>query len=263
MERPRVVIGIPHLGDLPGYFVDSLINVASTPPGAFSLVRIERMPVDQARNAITRTFLANPDATHLFFMDADMVFPARALARLIEDDKDVVGGTYFARTETPIPHAYNFDHNDEEGRTWYRSLAAEYIRWVKAHPEWKDATSAHVYAESADSLVRCDALATGCLLIKRAVIEAIAEPWFDFWPGHYGGEDFRFCERARKAGFEVWADFGVQCAHEVRQAFTGTVDFVETYDIGGPNEIDPNLPILVEVGPHGRKVAGNRLEVIA
>lgn len=258
MESPKVVIGVPHLGNIPGYFVDSLGALASYPPGAISIVRVENKPIDEARNLIVRTFLENKDATHLFFMDSDMTFPREALARLLSRQKDIVGGVYFARTDTPIPHFYDFAREDERGVTWYRAKAAEYTGWLDEHPEQAAFAPNHVFTDSPHSMVQCDAIATGCLLISRRVFEAMSDPWFECWPGMMGGEDFKFCAAARSAGFDVWADLSVHCGHEVKLSFMGRTEFIDCYDIGGPDQHDFNDPVLIEAGPNGRRVVLGR-----
>ncbi len=102
MESAYVAIGVPHLGELPGYFVDSVLGLEK--PKRAKLVRLEGKRVDDARNMIAESALADPGVTHLFFLDADLTVPSGALMRLLSRGKDVVGGLYFARTETPVPH---------------------------------------------------------------------------------------------------------------------------------------------------------------
>ncbi len=246
------MLGVPHVGAWPGFFVDTMFYLRK--PAGTSIVRVENKPVDLARELIAEAFMANPEATHLFFMDADMVFPGEALTRLLSRGKDIVGGCYFARTDTPVPHYYNYQREDELGRKWYASLAGHMAEYLKRHPEHKAASTAAVLPDSPDALVRCDTIATGCLLISRRVFETISKPWFECWPGSAGGEDFNFCNKAREAGFEVWVDLSVQCAHQAQLVFIGREDFIATYDVGGPQEHDFAQPIWVEAGPHGRRV---------
>ena len=40
------------------------------------------------------TFLDMPQATHLFFIDADIAFKPEAVQRLLDIDQDVVAGMY-------------------------------------------------------------------------------------------------------------------------------------------------------------------------
>src|SRR5690606_9736623 len=131
------------------------------------------------------------DVSHVFFMDADMQFPPDALLRLVERDKDVIGGTYFARTENPIPHSYKFHHEDGEdgscplgwehedgvGR-WYIPVASQFARFLKRHKRYADLPGAVVLPPTKDTLIKADALGTGCMLVKRGVLEAVGYPWF-------------------------------------------------------------------------------------
>ena len=249
--EPRVTLGIPHVGNWPGYFVDTVMYLKKT-PGA-SIIRVENKPVDVARNLIVETFLQT-DATHLLFLDADMTFPGDTILRLLSRDKDVIGGTYFARTDTPIPHIYDFQRVDDLGRRWYASKGREMADYLKRHPEHSVFGHAAVLQDSDDALLRCDALATGCLLIRREVFEAIEPPWFKCWPDTAAGEVFYFCDKARNAGFDLWADLTVQCGHAAQMVFIGREDFVETFGIGSPDEHDFSEPVLVEAGPNGRRV---------
>ncbi len=74
-------------------------------------------------------------------------------------------------------------------------------------------------------LVEVDAVGTGCCLIARRVLVELftrcegnpAEaPFMRRWNDRglvEAGNDFAFCDRARAAGFRVWAHFGFECDH--------------------------------------------------
>ncbi len=253
MEDASVVLAVPHTGNWAGYFVDTVLALRKAQRS--SLIRVENKPVDVARNMLARGFLENPTATHIFFMDSDQIFPVDALERLLSRGKDVIGGTYFARTENPIPHVYEFGRdNPETGARYYRSMCKEFAAWTKAHPEVYGSPKANVFPDTPDSLIRCDALAAGCLLVSRRVFETIPFPWFECWPQSAAGEEFGFCQKARDYGFEVWADFSVQCAHEIKLVFQGATDFIEVFGIGQPDEQDFERPSYVEAGPGGKLV---------
>lgn len=253
--NPFIAIGIPHLGDLPDYFVKSLVSMKKGPE--YFLTMVKNHPVDLARNLIVETVLDNPDATHLLFLDADMTFPILAAERLLKADKDIVSGTYFARADTPTPHVYDFARTDEEGVDWYRTKATEFAEWVKTTPGVADQGNESIFPQH---LIKADAVGAGCLLIRREVLEAMhdeygdqAYPWFKNREGSKGGEDFEFCRRARAIGFDVWADFGVQCNHSAPGNFTGREEFIEAFAIGTAEEFDFEEPIQFSIGPDGKR----------
>lgn len=258
MDEPRVVIAIPHLGDLPEYFVRSLLGVTSWKQALCYVSFVENHPVDLARNLLVEGMLDRTDATHIFFMDADMVFPAAALERLLAADKPIVTGTYFARSETPIPHVYNFARTDDAGVDYYTTLGREFAEWAKRVPQELDLGNAGIIGDP--YLVECEAAGAGCLLIRREVLEAVYEahsddayPWFKLRAGSKGGEDFGFFKRVKALGYPVFADFSVQCNHEASGSFTGREEFIECFSIGTPEEHDFDEPILVELGPQGQR----------
>jgi len=222
-------------------------------PAGTNTVRVENKPVDTARNAIAKAFVENKGFTHLFFMDADMVFHKDTLMRLLKHDLPIVSGTYFARTDTPIPHVYRFSHTDENGVNWYNSLAGECAEWIRKHPEQAIFNNQHCFDDLGDALVECDAVGGGCLLIKREVFEAIEYPYFESDPETGGAEDFDFCEKAKKAGYRIFADWSVQANHEARGAFTGREEFIACWGIGTDWEADFTQPVQIEVRPNGQR----------
>lgn len=262
--KARVTIGLPHVGPLPGYFFDSY---AALNKGTVGLLRrVENLPIDMARNAIVETFLSVPEMTHLFFMDADMVFPVEAITRLLSRNVDIVGGCYFSRDDATRPHAYRYVR-EEEGLRYYQSDWASFATYYKALPADATAVTAAVLPDSPLALTEVDAVATGCLLISRQAIEAVGSPWFSCRAGSPGGEDFDFCEKARAKGFSVWADWSVQCAHALANTFVGREDFAFAAGFGTPDEHTEQIlcdtgatenppPLAGVTGQRGRELAG-------
>ena len=146
-------------------------------------------PVDLARNQIVKEFLKT-DADFLFMIDDDVIPPRNALEKLLFDDKDIVSGVYPAHTK------------DVDGRPQPPAPLA--IR---------DGEPVH-----GSGLEKVDWGGAGCLLVKREVFEAIDKPWFEFeFTEDHSlmtvSEDVHFFNLAKAQGFEVWADFDVQCGH--------------------------------------------------
>lgn len=264
MTEPRVAVGIPHLGNLPGYFFDSMSSM-HFPGGAHGFIRVENKPVDTARNAIAKTFLENERFTHLMWFDADMTFHPETVARLLAHDLPIVSGLYLARTDTPIPHMYNFNRVDpKDGMTWYDSLAGDYAEWLKCTPEHKERPNAWCFDPDPAALIKVDAVGFGCVLMAREVIEKMEYPYFEADPETGGAEDFDFCEKAKRAGFQVFCDMTVQANHCIREGFIGREEFVDCWHVGTKYEADFSKPIPIEVRGSGtRRIRPSRRNTIA
>lgn len=130
------------------------------------------------------------NASHILFLDSDMVFPHQTLERLLSHNVDVVGASYCTRKPP-----YSMTHLNMTDLS-------------SAIPEFSDTSP----------LTEVHSLGAGCLLIASHVIEAMSPPHFqNLWPNPttMQGEDRTFCIRARKAGFKVWCDWplSMQCGH--------------------------------------------------
>lgn len=142
--------------------------------------------IDHARNQIVKEFLET-DATHLLFVDQDMVVPQDALDRLLKHDLPVVSGLYFLK-QWPHPLCA-FDLGPPF------KLLEEYER---------------------DALQQVDGVGMGCCLIRRDVLVAMAQRyrrpnWFQI--NLTTGEDVWFCRRLKKMGIPVHLDASVECLH--------------------------------------------------
>ena len=151
--------------------------------------------VDDARNVIVRDFLES-DCTDLVFLDADVTFDPEGLVQLCRRNADIVGGVYPYRREgaETLP-----------------------VRLLKD-------------ARPVDGLREVEGLPTGFMKIARRVLERMTEgrPWFYArteptvlmfdrpTPGddhmRWGG-DIDFCNRARAAGFRIFADEEIRLGH--------------------------------------------------
>lgn len=168
--------------------------------------------VSRARNNLVAKFLANPNATHLMFVDADIAWDPEDLLRMILHDKGVVCGAYPMKSE-PVKYVLNV------------------LKGAKhAHPLYEVSTSG-----------------TGFMLIKREIIEDLIaampqvkyrdslnlgpqyEPHmyalFDTMideNGHYLSEDWTFCKRVREVLKKpIWVDSEVKLDHLGTHRFKG------------------------------------------
>lgn len=117
------------------------------------------------------------EATHLLFLDSDMMIPPQTLERLMSHGKAIVGATYTKRRGP-----FDLTHRELDGGPGQLTGAA--LREVSR-------------------------IATGCLLIDMKVFEKLTKPYFPvMWSpeGECISEDNVFCDRAREQGFSVWLD---------------------------------------------------------
>ncbi len=128
---------------------------------------------------------------YLFFVDDDMVFEPDYVDKMIAHDKDIVGGVYASRMEDSPLLVYDINKPLEEPYDLRK--------------------------DKVDKLTQVHAKGTALMLIKTRIFKKIPQPWFEFTYHKNGmvkeGEDWSFCKKARKYGFEVWADPNIKTGH--------------------------------------------------
>ena len=148
-------------------------------------------------NKAVRTTLKH-DRGWLWLMDDDHVFPPDILLNLLERDVDIVTPLYLRRVPPFVPVV----HSD---------AARGYLRYDFSYIEGK--TGLLDVTEEAT-------LPTGGMLIRRAVLEAMKDPWFEQGQidPEYGSWDLHFCEKARHAGFKLHLDTDNRLGHIIHVA---------------------------------------------
>lgn len=152
-----------------------------------------RRPVSDNRNNIVLTTLKT-DADFLLMVDADIRFESNPLD-YIQCDYDVLA--------FPAP-VYQ-----------YRRDPKQPIRWNMLY---RDKAGVDYRKEITPGVVRVARIGTGAMLIARRVLEHpdIAAPFaehFDEQGLLTDSEDFSFCDKARVAGFEIYAATEAPCGH--------------------------------------------------
>lgn len=161
-------------------------------------------PVDVARNEAVAMFL-DGDATHLMFVDDDQTFTARDIMLLREANKPIIGAMVPKRIFAEGAH-YNVTPMSKPSVDGY-----------------------HVSVEH---------VGTGFMMIQREVLlkmidgPPIRMNQHDRWPIFQCGidadakqflsEDYAFCARARKLGFQSWAHTGLRIGHVGKMVFNST-----------------------------------------
>lgn len=125
-------------------------------------------------------------ATHVLFIDSDMMFEPEHIIQLLEFDEDIVGAAYSKRVEPLIVTAWT---KIDEWDTWIR-------------PE-----------EQTDSHIKVAAMGLGCCLIKMNVFDRISLPWFQLGFNQerqqYTGEDIEFFRKCGQEKIDIWLDVAV------------------------------------------------------
>ncbi len=126
------------------------------------------------------------DCHRLFFVDDDMILPEDTLDRLLATDKDIIGAVYNTKYEIQTPVIEYLIGDDEK-------LLKE------------------------KEIFKCGAIGTGCLLIATRVFRKIPPIWFNYEWNDNGSvkmsHDWYFCYKARKCGYDIWADSSIPVGH--------------------------------------------------
>lgn len=163
-------------------------------PGPFPPIGLTGMPFDHARNAACMRAL-ELGASHIYFVDSDVIPPRDAVLRLLAHDQPIIGGMYCRRSHpAAVP------------------VAIKDGKWLT---EFKP-----------NSVVEVDLIGSGCLLIKSEVLEKLppqrpGKHWFDWRVDMQGvmqqgeclSEDFTFSVHARRNGYKVFLDTSIRCRH--------------------------------------------------
>jgi hypothetical protein len=165
--------------------------------------------ISRARNTLTAKFLDMPEATHLFFVDADIGWEPWHLLVLLNRDKDVIAGLYPMKT-MPIKWVVNGFEGAETGP---------------------------------DGLQEVSKAGTGFLLMKKHVFEKLnkhpavkqykndigLDPKYDQYlktyfdtavrQNRYYSEDWTFCENWRDLGGKIYVDKRILLRHSGSYVF--------------------------------------------
>lgn len=178
MKR-KVFIGILTMGEVHTKVALSLLNIINSPDYTVEVAFTGAKRVEASRNIITKKFLES-DAEYLLMIDEDNP-PLRNPLDLLKDGKDIVC--------FPTPIFYN-----------------KQVVWNIELGEHKQLSG----------LQQVKSGGTGCILIKRKVLETLQDP-FETIVDKYGvtteGQDIRFCRLAKEAGFKVWTHWAYPCEH--------------------------------------------------
>jgi hypothetical protein len=189
LKEIKVVIGLACTDEV---YAQTAQAIAGAVIGAKGMV-IDVILRKSCEIASARTWLVNQainaGATHLLFVDSDMVFPYEVIPLLLAHKKDIIGVEY-NRRKFPL-----------------------------------EGTSKPLTEAKTDEIYQAQYVGTGCMLIDLSIFKnewvdpqtGKKVPWFSFMRDSQGnlamGEDAFFCFTARDLGFETWIDPKIRCGH--------------------------------------------------
>lgn len=160
-------------------------------------VCVRRIFHDFARNAHVENFLES-GADILFFLDSDVVPCPDMLDIVLEHEKWHLAGAPYPVFMTPggcerpqvLFTVYKGRNGSAMGAANVPSSGIDYV----------------------------DGLATGCLFIKREVLQKMQAPYFEFKFNENTrqmteGEDLGFCRKAADLGYKFYVDYSKCCKH--------------------------------------------------
>jgi hypothetical protein len=244
LSRPNILIGTPCYGGLVTHvYVHSLLKLMAYATardiGLGLWTAAHDSLITRSRNSILTTFLDDPSATHLMFIDADTAFAPEHFDRLLSFNEDLVAAMY------PVK---NIDWSMAARRAATESLTVEQLREAGLH--YVGVPCVGTEREERDGFVTGQYAGTGFMLMRRIVAERLIaaypetkyrltqtyprparesdqqynlfECMIDPQTGAYLSEDFSLCHRWRRIGGKVWLDTRSRLMHVGSYEFEGT-----------------------------------------
>jgi len=167
-------------------FLDSW-SMMEKPP--YIYIPVDHGGVAEMREQITLEAL-RAGCTNLFMLDMDMTYHPKTIPRLLSHNLPMVGALCYRRYPPFDEIIYRKNGECYENITGYDE----------------------------NELIKVDRTGAGCLMFQTHIFEKIPRPWFDVGveklkKGEARGEDYRFCDKARVAGFDIFVDPTIPADH--------------------------------------------------
>ncbi|MGF6351857.1 hypothetical protein [Variovorax sp. W2I14] len=272
-----VVVSPSHDGKFFQNYVTSLLNFAIESERAGMRMQVlfhqGESLVTRARNNCVAQFLANPNWTHLFWIDADIGFSAQAAFRLLLSGYDIAAGVYPLKRE-------NWPAEGVPAGTTQQQFEATFTRYT-VNAKASELTSQVELEVQPDGFMKMTEAPTGFMVIKRAVFERLiaSYPDLNYVPDSIGetdqglhyrffdvmvdpetrrylSEDYGFCRLWSGLGESIYIDANSNLSHQGAKMYRG--DFASSlltslpHAVGGPvgatmvlkghEYLQPNLP---------------------
>lgn len=176
-------------GELSRYHTFTMCwSVVNVPPGTRNRPALSYDTACNSNAIIAWTLKEAPEAQWVWIMDDDHVFAPTVLLQLLDKQVDVVVPLYAQRQPPFRPCAFKAEMPDGS---------------FEIH-NWTD-------LEGKSGLLPVVSAGKGGILIRRRVLERMAEPWFE-WKGKVG-EDHYFFKKIRALGYQPYVDLDTPLGH--------------------------------------------------
>ncbi len=237
----KVYLGIPSTGDRADIqlylFRDLQERYGDKIELVFPAQCTHRMFHDYARNVIAEEFLES-DCDVLWYLDSDICPPKHILDLVVchFDQWEAAGGIYPIWMVPP-------------GYTSPAVLLTAYNGIVK---NGNATTGIRVDDVPKSGQAFVDALATGCLFLKRSVFEKLEKPYFEFKYDSKDrkmieGEDLGFALKLNNLGIRFFTDYSMVCKHYKRVCLLDVNNFATDASNGKVLAYDKAIRAQVEV----------------
>ena len=203
--------------------------------------------ITRGRNTLVSFFMEHPDASHLFFIDADIEFDPNDLLRMVAYDRPITVGAYPKKAINwqSIIEAARRNENETtetiEGHSSNYVVNFEFVTDENGNPQNQ--------IQIRDNLIKLKDAGTGFMCIQRQVIEKMFEEYPDLkyandinvdekFEKHmyalfdtmidpesrrYLSEDYTFCRLWQQMGGEVFLDPRTGLNHVGHYTFRGNI----------------------------------------
>lgn len=210
-------MGIPSLGerhDAQNYWLRRMEKQhKDTIEFVYPEIYVGRLFHDCARNAYVEQFL-DSDCDILFFLDSDIIPPERLFDLVLEHGSkwDLAGAPY------PVWMQQEGFDGPQVTFTVYTDRGQPGKLWPAPIPE--------------QGLDMVSGIATGCIFIRRTVLEKMSKPYFEFkydplTRQMLEGEDLGFCRKVNELGFKFFVDYTMLCHHYKRVSLLDVSNAIE------------------------------------
>jgi hypothetical protein len=205
----------------------------------FAVSTITDSLINRARNNLVAKFMANPQFTHLIFLDVDLAFRPEDIVKLLWHDKEIVTGSY------PIKDI-NWDKVVENVN---KGVSAEELAKKSTRFVVNPVKAGNNTIETDNGAISVHDAGTGFMCIKRSVIEKLIEAYpelkfkddtgsmkgaeldytYAFFnsyvddDGRFVSEDYGFCRYWQKLEGKVWVDPAIEIQHLGRFNYEGNM----------------------------------------